>query len=162
MNRPVHPIFNNRTVPIFIFILFILIYTLFQNIPNFLWAWEGINQGNINVKLSHQDDIDMNYNMQINTEQGVSPKYHNALKRIRITWYAPGRISAKNFIILNSNSDTFTCIGQIPAGYRITITTISVDGTYIEEKEMMKGDGGITQLNLTRNLMSFHPPFNIK
>lgn len=154
MHKPVHPIFNNRTRPILIWALFLLIFIGFLASEPLFWAWEGMFRGTVYGKIIDVDNTAMNNRPVSNSSYSPFPKYNDAVQRVKIEWYT-GRMGSPNSIVLTSATNTYQFIKQVPQGYLITVTTISASGTRIKDSVRVKRVGIPTQLDLTGDLMAF-------
>ena len=148
MHKPVHPIFNNRTYPVLIWGVFLSIFIAFLASDPLFWAWHDISsRGTVYGKIIDVDNTTINNRPVSYSRYLPLPKYHDAVKRVKIDWYA-GRIGSPNSIILTSATHMYQCINQIPAGYLVTVTTISASGKRIKDSVRVKRDGIPTQLDL--------------
>ena len=154
MHKPVHPIFNNRTRPILIWALFLLIFIAFLASEPLFWAWEGMSRGTVYGKIIDVDNTAMNNRPVSNSSYSPFPKYQDAVQRVKIEWYS-GRMGSPNSIVLTSATNTYQCINQIPTGYLVTVTTISASGTRTKDSVRVKRDGIPTQLDLIRAPIAF-------
>ncbi len=154
MHKPVHPIFNNRTRPVLIWALCLLIFIAFTSSVTLFFAWRDMYRGTVYGKIIDIHNTTMNNGPVSNSTYSPFPKYNDAVQRVKIEWYG-GRMGSPNSIVITSATDTYQCINQVPYGYPLTVTTISASGTRIKDSVVVKRDEIPTQLNLTRAPMAF-------
>lgn len=153
-HKPVHPIFNNRTRPVLIWALFLLIFIAFSASMSLFFAWRDMYRGTVYGKIIDVHNTTMNNRPVSNSIYSPFPKYNDAVQRVKIEWYA-GRQGSPNSIVLTSATGTYQCIKQIPQGYLITVTTMSASGKRIKGSVRVKRVGILTQLDLTGDLRAF-------
>ena len=151
MHKPVHPIFNNRTRPVLIWALCLLVFIAFTSSVTLFFAWRDMYRGTVYGKIIDVHNTTMNNSPVSNSTYSPFPKYNNAVQRVKIEWYG-GRMGSPNSIVLTSATDTYQCIRQIPQGYHITVTTMSASGKRIKDSVRVKRVGILTQLDLTGDL----------
>lgn len=151
MHKPVHPIFNNRTRPVLIWGVFLSIFIAFYASVPLFWAWHDMSsRGTVHGKIIDVDNTAINNRPVSYSPYSPFPKYQDAVRRIKIEWYAGIAGGWPNTIVLTSVTDTYQYINQIPAGYLVTVTTIFASGARTKDSVRVKRDGIPTQLDLIR------------